>query len=71
MAPQTQTQPLPHQGREATAGRGLKYDSSSGENLDLFYCCHYGGSVCGGEFYKQTDLVRDGFILILKIIFIS
>ena len=31
VAPQTSPQPLPHQGREASAGCGLKYDSSSGE----------------------------------------
>ena len=31
VAPQTSTQPLPHQGRETPAGCGLKYDSSSGE----------------------------------------
>ena len=69
MAPQTQTQPLPHQGRKAPAGRGLKYDSSSGENLDIFYCCHYGGSVCGGEFYKQAGrLSREGSFKLQKII---
>ena len=31
VAPPTSTQPLPHEGREAPAGCGLQYDSSSGE----------------------------------------
>ena len=33
VAPPTSTQPLPHEGREAPAGCGLKYDSSSGEPI--------------------------------------